>query len=78
MSVYREKPRWTARQELFMKINFEKMTDEKIAEALGKSLKSIRRKRARMILPKAKGRGICKAAKVRSVEEIDTAAPQKN
>lgn len=77
MGVYRQKPRWTARQELFMKMNYTKMSDEAIADALGKSIKSVRRKRARMTLKKAAGRGICKAFIARTDAEIHTPAPQK-
>jgi hypothetical protein len=35
------------------------MTDQEIADILGKTLKSVRRKRERMIIPKKSGRGRC-------------------
>jgi hypothetical protein len=37
------------------------MSDEQISEILGKTLKSVRRKRERMQLKKASGRGVIKA-----------------
>lgn len=59
--LYQEKPRWTARQVNFLNENWDKMSDEQISEVLGKTLKSIRRKRERMQLKKASGRGVVKA-----------------
>ena len=59
--MYKEKARWTATQERFVKDNYEKMTDEQISNAIGRSLKSVRRKRERMLLAKAMGRSYCKA-----------------
>lgn len=54
--MYLEKPRWTANQENFIRENWDKMKDYEIAEVIGRSLKSIRRKRERMLLPKPEGR----------------------
>jgi hypothetical protein len=57
--AYQPKPRWTNRQEHFVRTNCHKMTDQEIADILGKTLKSVRRKRERMIIPKKSGRGRC-------------------
>ena len=64
MSGYKSKPRWTPTQEHFLVENWDKLTDEQISAALGRSLKSIRRKRQRMELKKKSGRGICEAANI--------------
>lgn len=56
--MYKEKRRWTARQVNFLVLNWDIMKDEEIAEALGKTVKSVRRKRERMELRKDSGRGI--------------------
>lgn len=64
--AYQTKPRWTRAQEDFLLNNYEDLTDEEIAVILQRTLKSIRRKRERMGLPKASGRGIC-MARVQSV-----------
>jgi len=58
--AYEPKPRWTNKQTLFIEQNYEKLTDEQIATALGRTKKSIRRKRERLLLKKASGRGYCK------------------
>lgn len=57
---YREKHRWTAAQENYLRENWHNVRDEDIATRLGKTLKSVRRKRERMLLKKAGGRGIVK------------------
>jgi hypothetical protein len=59
--LYQTKPRWTARQVNFLCENWDKMSDEQISEVLGKTLKSIRRKRERLQLKKASGRGVIRA-----------------
>jgi hypothetical protein len=56
MAGYRAKPRWTARQEAYVIENYGKMKDEEIANILGKTVKSIRRKRERLHLKKSGGR----------------------
>lgn len=58
MLNYRARPRWTLRQTTYLEQNCYSMKDEDIATALGKSLKSIRRKRENMELKKACGRGM--------------------
>ena len=55
---YRAKPRWTFRQLEFLRENWDKLSDEEIAEALGRTRKSVRRKRFRLDLIKGNGRGI--------------------
>lgn len=59
--TYIRRARWTARQQNFLNENWDKMSDEKISEILGKTLKSVRRKRERLLLKKASGRGIVRA-----------------
>lgn len=58
--AYKSKPRWGARQENFIRENYEKLADEEIATILGRTLKSVRRKRERMLLKKASGRSVCR------------------
>jgi len=53
--AYKAKPRWTSKQVIFLRENYKKMTDEQIAEVLGKTLKSVRRKREEMELKKPMG-----------------------
>lgn len=59
---YRTKPRWTQKQVNFLIENWDKMKDEDIAASLGRSLKSVRKKREYMELKKKNGRGIVAAA----------------
>ena len=59
--AYIKRNRWTAAQVNYLEQNWDKFSDEKMADHLGKTLKSIRRKRERMLLKKASGRGIVKA-----------------
>lgn len=61
--AYRPKYRWTAKQVEFLTLNYATMKDETVAEHLGKTLKSIRRKRENLGLKKSCGRGIVSAAK---------------
>ena len=56
--MYKSKPRWTHAQEQFLLDNYGTMKDEDIAVALGRSLKSVRRKREQEELIKLSGRGI--------------------
>lgn len=56
--MYNPKPRWTARQTNFLIENWDRLKDDEIAEVLGKTQKSIRRKRERLELKKGFGRGI--------------------
>lgn len=56
--AYQAKPRWTQRQINFLRDNAFTMKDEDIAEVLGKTLKSIRRRRERLGMAKVSGRGI--------------------
>jgi hypothetical protein len=58
---YQRKNRWTESQIMFLKDNHEKMKDEQIAEVLGRTLKAVRLKRARLNLPKASGRSLCES-----------------
>lgn len=58
---YRTKPRWTQKQLNFLVDNWHKMKDEDIATALGRTLKSVRKKREYMELKKKNGRGIVAA-----------------
>lgn len=55
---YQEKRRWTAKQVNFLIENWDTLRDEEIAQTIGKTLKSVRRKRERMLLRKDLGRGI--------------------
>ena len=59
MGTYSEKNRWTEKQKMFVENNYDKYTDDQLAEMLGRSRKSVRRKRQRLMLRKACGRGIC-------------------
>lgn len=61
--AYQPKRRWPKSQEIFLKDNYGHMKDEQIADILKRSVKSVRRKRERMELPKESGRSICKARK---------------
>jgi hypothetical protein len=56
--MYVPRNKWTSKQVNFLIENWDTMSDEKIADALGRTLKSVRRKRERMQLKKASGRGI--------------------
>lgn len=56
---YRSKPRWTWTQEQYLLKNAGTMHDIDIAQALGKTLKSIRRKREELGVRKVQGRGKC-------------------
>lgn len=53
---YSERPRWTASQVNFIQENYHKMSDEQIANIIGRTKKSVRRKRERMLLKKEMGR----------------------
>lgn len=53
---YIEKSKWTAEQMNFITQYHDKMTDQEIADFLGRSRKSVRRKRERMGLRKEEGR----------------------
>lgn len=57
MYEYRVKARWTKKQLAFLEENAYKLSDEKMAEMLGRTLKAVRRKRQDMELKKASGRG---------------------
>ena len=54
--MYTMKPRWTAKETNFLVENYLRLKDEEIAAALGKTLKSVRRKRENMLLIKPSGR----------------------
>jgi hypothetical protein len=58
--MYRPKTRWTARQVNYLLEHWDTLKDEDIATNLGRTLKSVRRKRERLDLKKASGRGIVK------------------
>lgn len=58
---YIRRAKWTAKQVTFLETHWDTMSDEKMADILGKTTKSIRRKRERMLLKKAQGRGIVRA-----------------
>lgn len=53
--MYKARPRWTAEQMLFLRNNMQ-LTDEQMAEATGRSLKSVRQKRLRLKFKKSGGR----------------------
>ena len=55
---YKPKTRWTFRQLEFLRQHWDELSDEEIAEALGRTRKSVRRKRFRLNLIKGNGRGI--------------------
>lgn len=59
--AYIRRAKWTAKQVNFLNENWDTMSDERMSEVLGKTLKSVRRKRERMLLKKAHGRGIVRA-----------------
>lgn len=61
--TYKRKPRWTHTQTQFLKDHYDVLKDEQIARMLGKTLKSIRKKRENMGIVKECGRGICKPRK---------------
>jgi hypothetical protein len=65
--MYKPKHRWTARQVQFLKENAYTMSDQKIADILGKTLKAIRRRRERLVMPKQSGRGIV-AARIKTIK----------
>lgn len=73
MGVYEPRPRWTARQMEFLLANWPTMKDEEIADALGKTLKSVRRRRERLELKKLHGRGVCGAAEDQGLESVEEA-----
>ena len=70
MAAYQARPRWTARQLNYLVENWDTMKDEDIANTLGRTLKSVRRKRERLELKKACGRGI--VAKATSSNETSS------
>lgn len=53
---YVEKPRWTAQQSNFIRANYQNMSDEQIGMVLGRTKKSVRRKRENMGLKKEMGK----------------------
>lgn len=53
MTAYQEKNRWTVKQEAYLKANYQLKSDQELSDIIGRSLKSIRRKRAEMGLTKA-------------------------
>lgn len=53
---YIEKSRWTAEQSNFIRANYQQMSDEQIAMVLGRTKKSVRRKRENMKLKKEMGK----------------------
>lgn len=55
---YKTKPRWTFAQVQFLKKNVHNMTDDEIALHLGKTRKSIERKRDKLNIRKLPGRGV--------------------
>ena len=46
--AYVTKPRWTRAQIIFLEDNAERMTDQQIADRLGRTLLSVRHKRRRL------------------------------
>jgi len=72
---YKQKPRWTYVQTEYLKTNCDKITDEEIAETLGKTLKSVRRKRQRLGMEKVEGRGHCQL--MRNKRSKDVYLPEK-
>ncbi len=60
--AYREKRRWTLTQEQYIIENCHRLTDEEIADQLGKTKRAVTTKRQRLEMKKACGRGICKLA----------------
>lgn len=64
--MYKPKPRWSRLQEIYLVNHADKMPDEKIAEHLHKTLKSVRMKRLRMGLEKCGGRGVVSLKKEHS------------
>lgn len=58
---YQEKNKWTAAQLNYLISNYQTMKDEEIANALNRTVKSVRQKRARLKLAKVNGRGLCAA-----------------
>lgn len=60
--MYVQRVKWTARQVNFLAENWDKMSDEQMSVILGRTLKSVRRRRERLELKKACGRGIVRAA----------------
>lgn len=63
--AYVKKSRWTANQTNFLRANYQTITDEEMAKALGRTLKAVRRKREEMELEKKMGRPPSKAANSR-------------
>lgn len=53
---YIEKSRWTADQSNFIRANYERMSDDQISMILGRTKKSVRRKRENMGLRKEMGK----------------------
>jgi hypothetical protein len=62
--AYIPKPRWTQRQVNFLIDNAYVLKDEEIATILGKTLKSVRRRRERLEIKKAMGRGYVKELEI--------------
>jgi len=67
MSKYYAKPRWTRKQINFLSEQCDLMTDDEIAVALGRSVKSVRHKRVRLGIGKEHGRSVCKVIQRRPV-----------
>lgn len=65
---YRERPRWTISQEQFLVTYCGELTDDEIAEAIGKTKRAVTTKRQRLEMKKESGRGICKLAEPEQVQ----------
>lgn len=64
MAEYKKKNRWTYKQEQFIMNNYHEMKDEEMANALGRTLKSVRHKRQRLELEKiSAGKGVLMTSK---------------
>jgi len=57
--TYKEKRRWTIGQEQFLIEHCNHLTDDEIAELLGKTKRAVTTKRQRLEMKKKCGRGIC-------------------
>lgn len=72
LMAYQQKNRWTARQVNYLIENWDTKKDTDIAETLGKTLKSVRRKRERLELKKASGRGVVARMPEKEAKEVKT------
>ncbi len=72
---YKTKPRWTLKQTEYLADNAYILKDEEMASALGKTLKSVRRKRQNLEIKKGFGRGLVIPPNYKEVPQSPSSPP---